>query len=103
MFRAIRAAILNPTNARMFIKHGEKQCAVGLKIPNLPPILYGRSQDQVFYKVDGDVKTKLGRGTLHDQIKDLPFPVEEETGRLMNFHTEHDVQFPYNYSPSELL
>ncbi len=103
LFRAFRAAILNPSSAKAYIKHGENRASVGLKIPGQPLITWAKERDAVFYKVGDDVRTKLGKKGIHSIIPDFPFPIEGETGRLMNFHTEWDILFPYKYTPSELF
>lgn len=103
IFRAIRALITNPTRSgATYIQHGAESCQVGLRIDDGEAVWWTRVKGSSSYKVGEEVYAKAGRTKIHTIRMKYPLLVEE-SGRLLNFHSEWDVLFPFDKTPADLF
>lgn len=104
LFRAIRAALLNPGSAKSYIRSGEKKCEVALTIGRDENfcVRWTRTSTQAEYEINGETYKKVGRTTVWDRCPGFPLGIDA-AGNTLNFQTEWDVLFPFSRSSSDLF
>lgn len=102
IFRGIKALTLNTPSAARNIKHGESESLVAFKEDNNPTIVWKREKKSSSYKVGDKLFEKAGRARIHTIVSEFPLLVED-SGRIVNIHSEWDKLFPFDKSPTEMF
>ena len=102
IFRAIASVLDNPKTGKSRIKKGHKEAVVLLQFED-NTVAWIRRGDTVQYDVDGVRHTKCGRVKADELVPRLPLRRDPETGKLVNFHLETDVLFPFENSPESMF
>ena len=104
VMRAVWGLCLNPSSAKHWILHGEKQFKVKVESPNFPAsVSWGRNASTSFYQIGDSTHDKAGRSKVTDIIPNFPMLVDLERNKVWHFHTEKDYFFPFSLSPPDLF
>lgn len=101
ILRAIRALLQNPQGGQRYVRSGALKAVVALKVDGHEPVAWVRAGSNTTYKVGEQIHVKPGRAGALELAPTLPFLVDDK--RLINLHSEHDVLFPFDHTPTELF
>jgi DNA repair exonuclease SbcCD ATPase subunit len=101
-FRALRAAVINPSGCNYYIQHGKDRAQVTVQ-NNGECVTWIRDQGSCTYVNDstGALFAKASKLDSRD-VADLGFYIDDK-GKLINAPSEWEVLFPFGYSDTEMF
>lgn len=104
IMRALRCLVGNPSTSKQYIQDGKTETAVAVLIEGFKRVDWRRTSSSSAYVLgNSEVFSKTGRTQLHGVYPEFPLKMDADTGRVVNFLTEWDVLFPFDYTPAALF
>lgn len=115
ILRALVALVSNNPYAKDKIKHGKTETSVAVLVDGFKRVDWRRTATSSAY-ILSEVKSaenptpagpetfsKTGRTRLHQVYPEFPMLWDDSLKRVINFHTEWDLLFPFDRTPAQLF
>lgn len=101
--RAIKAALLNPSGSKRYIKQGHNKSKVYISTDDKPEVEWERTAKESSYRIDGELYQKTGRTNAFQISGDNLNFVIDENDDIINIHDEWSRLFPFSRTDSEVF